>query len=216
MNDNDDKIYDNYSNVPPVEQSYVRPQRGSNLALDLAIIQGVRDSFRNQVNQIQNQTEELHEEKETLKEELKKTQAQHANNNKKANFLQTNLILANKKIQQYEVLLSKPMQFIAEHNPNFKKNFEEQQTVLADWMVSQKAFKELAIQLGKQLGLSVEEVIQMGLSKEIDVLEDKNDPSHKTNVGNSTIIGPRKELLKEKYNQTSSLDNKPTSKILKP
>lgn len=45
--------------------------------------------------------------------------------------------------------------------------------LLADWMVSQKAFKELAIQFGIEKGLTPTEVHQMGLNKELDVLENK-------------------------------------------
>jgi hypothetical protein len=103
-----------------------------------------------------------------------------------------------KKNAEYEALLSKPMHVIAEKNKNFKETYEQQQTILADWMVSQKAFKEVAIQFGKEKGLSPDEVIEMGLDKDVDVLQDKHDPSHRTNVGDSTIIGPRREALLEK------------------
>ena len=94
------------------------------------------------------------------------------------------------------------MQVIAEHNGDFKKTYEEQQALLADWMVSQKAFKELAIQFGFDAhGHTPEQVIEMGLDKKIDVLEDKHDPSHNTNVGDGSTIGPRKEALIEKYHK---------------
>lgn len=71
-------------------------------------------------------------------------------------------------------------------------------------MVSQKAFKELSIQFGAEKGLEPNEVIEMGLDKKIDVLEDKNDPSHNTNAGDGTTIAPRKESLIEKYNKDKS------------
>lgn len=100
--------------------------------------------------------------------------------------------------QKYESLLAQPMGIIAEKNADFKKTYEEQQTILADWMVSQKAFKELAIEFGFDKGYTPEQVKAMGLDKEVDVLEDKNDPSHGTNVGDSTIIGPRREALLDK------------------
>ncbi len=100
--------------------------------------------------------------------------------------------------QKYESLLAQPMHIIAQQNSNFKETYEEQQTILADWMVSQKAFKELAIQFGADKGLSQEQVWEMGQDKAIDVLQDKHDPTHNTNVGDSTIIGPRREVLLEK------------------
>lgn len=109
---------------------------------------------------------------------------------------------ATRKIQhEYEELLAQPMHVIAQQNENFKETYEEQQTLLADWMVSQKAFKELAIQFGAEKGLPVQEVIEMGLDKKIDVLEDRNDPSHNTNAGDGTTISPRKEQLVEKYHK---------------
>lgn len=100
--------------------------------------------------------------------------------------------------QKYESLLAQPMHIIAQQNEKFKETYEEQQTLLADWMVSQKAFKELAIQFGVEKGYTPEQVIEMGLDKDVDVLQEKHDPSHRTNVGDSTIIGPRREALLEK------------------
>jgi hypothetical protein len=106
--------------------------------------------------------------------------------------------LLKQKIEYYEKLLAQPMQVIAEHNDDFKKTFEEQQTHLADWMVSQKAFKELAIQFGLEKELEPQDVIEMGLDKKIDVLEDKHEPSHNTNVGDATLIGNRRDKLIDK------------------
>lgn len=107
---------------------------------------------------------------------------------------------ATRKIQhEYEELLAQPMHVIAQQHENFKETYEEQQTILADWMVSQKAFKELAIQFGAEKGLPVQEVIEMGKDKKIDVLEDKNDPSHKTNASDAPEIGQRKEVLADEY-----------------
>lgn len=102
-------------------------------------------------------------------------------------------------IDYYKNLLSRPMHEIAAKNGDFKKTYEEQQRLMAEWMVSQKAFKELAIQFGQKLGKTPQEVIQEGLDKEIDVLENKHNPEHKTIVGDSTIIAPHVEHLKTKY-----------------
>lgn len=109
---------------------------------------------------------------------------------------------ATRKIKnEYENLLSQPMHVIAEKNQNFKETYEEQQTLLADWMVSQKAFKELAIQFGLEKGMDSSEVIEMGLDKKIDVLENRNEPEHNTNAGDGNTIAPRKEQLIEKYHK---------------
>ena len=100
--------------------------------------------------------------------------------------------------EYYKKLLAKPMAEIAQANRSFKETYEKQMELLADWMVSQKAFKELAIQFGIEKGLTSDEVIKMGLDKKIDVLENRHDVSHNTNVGDSVYIGPRVEKLKNK------------------
>ena len=100
--------------------------------------------------------------------------------------------------EYYQKLLTKPMAEIAQANRSFKETYEAQMELLADWMVSQKAFKELAIQFGIEKGLTSDEVIKMGRDKEIDVLENRHDVSHNTNVGDSVYIGPRVEKLKNK------------------
>ena len=100
--------------------------------------------------------------------------------------------------EYYKKLLAKPMDEIAKANRSFKETYEKQMELLADWMVSQKAFKELAIQFGIEKGLTPTEVMQMGLNKKIDVLENRHDINHNTNVGDSVYIGPRVDKLKNK------------------
>ena len=103
---------------------------------------------------------------------------------------------AEETIEFYKNLLCQPMSVIAQKNINFKATYEAQMQTLADWMVSQKAFKELAIQFGFEKGLSVEQVVQMGKSKKVDVIENKNDLSHKTNALDDEFITKRIDLLK--------------------
>ena len=88
---------------------------------------------------------------------------------------------------------------IAAENRKFKETYEKQMELLADWMVSQKAFKELAIQFGIEKGLTADEVHQMGLNKKLDVLENKNDPSHKTNSDTIKGIDKHIDSLKNKF-----------------
>ena len=103
--------------------------------------------------------------------------------------------------EYYNRLLAKPMAEIAAENRKFKETYEAQMELLANWMVSQKAFKELAIQFGIEKGLTLDEVIEMGKNKKIDVLENNHHVSHNTNVGDSVYIGPRVEKLKSKIKQ---------------
>lgn len=100
---------------------------------------------------------------------------------------------------QLRLLLRQPMQEIANKDRFFQATYEKQMEVMADWMVSQKAFKELAIQFGCKQGFTAEEIIQQGQKIKISVLENKHDPKHNTNAGDSTIIGPRIEKLKGKF-----------------
>jgi aminopeptidase N len=101
--------------------------------------------------------------------------------------------------EYYQKLLTKPMAEIAQANRSFKETYEKQMELLADWMVSQKAFKELAIQFGIEKGLTPDEVHKMGLDKELDVLENKNDPLHKTNSNTIKGIDNYVENLKNKF-----------------
>ena len=101
--------------------------------------------------------------------------------------------------EYYKKLLAKPMAEIAQANRSFKETYEKQMELLADWMVSQKAFKEVAIQVGIEKGLTSDEVHQMGLNKELDVLENRNDPSHKTNSNNIKGIEHYIDSLKMKF-----------------
>jgi len=105
------------------------------------------------------------------------------------------------EVNNFKYLLCKPMAEIAEKNGNFKETYEKQMELMATWMVSQKAFKQLAIEFGAEKGLTTDEVIEMGKDKEIDVLESNNDEANNTNANNSSIIRPKIEQLKEKYNR---------------
>ena len=104
--------------------------------------------------------------------------------------------------EYYQKLLAKPMDEIAKANRSFKETYEAQMELFADWMVSQKAFKELAIQFGLEKGLSPDEVIQMGKDKKLDVLENKHDASHNTNVTDDQFIVNRKEVLMDKIKKS--------------
>ena len=101
-----------------------------------------------------------------------------------------------KEVDYYKDLLAKPMHEIAAENEDFKKAYILQQQLLADWMVSQKAFKELAIDLGLQLGKTKEEVISQGKANEEKVLN--NETQHNNNAQDSKIISPHIENLKNK------------------
>ncbi len=163
---------------------------------------------REYITELETQIRNLKRENFNLKENLNKTNKPQKT---KFDFVDQEILdelsikemvgvkAATRKIKhEYENLLAQPMHVIAGQNESFKETYEIQQTLLADWMVSQKAFKELAIQFGLEKGLEPQEVIEMGLDKEIDVLEDKHNQSHKTNFSDSTHSEDRRENLKDK------------------
>ena len=91
-------------------------------------------------------------------------------------------------------LLAQPMREIAKQNDDFKKTYKNEMEFLADWMVSQKAFKELAIQYGNKFGIQPEEVIAQGKSLKQHVLKGENNPSHNTNADEFILLySPKKE-----------------------
>ena len=100
--------------------------------------------------------------------------------------------------EYYKKLLAKPMAEIAQANRSFKETYEAQMELLADWMVSQKAFKKLAIQFGVEKGLTPDEIRDMGIKKKSDVLLNNNNPSHKTNSSDLTTMQEEVNRLKLK------------------
>ena len=102
------------------------------------------------------------------------------------------------EVDEYKILLCKPMQEIANKNGNFKETYEKQMELMAEWMVSQKAFKELAIQFGQKQGLSSDEVIQMGNEKKLDVLDNKHNSEHGTNANGIPLIEMKSDTIRDK------------------
>ena len=100
--------------------------------------------------------------------------------------------------EYYQKLLTKPMAEIAQANRSFKETYEKQMELLADWMVSQKAFKELAIQFGIEKGLNPDQIREMGQAKKIDVLNDAHNESHKTNSKDMIDMTAHVNRLKSK------------------
>lgn len=74
----------------------------------------------------------------------------------------------------------------------------EIQNNLAQWMVSQKAFKEAAIQIGLANGMRIEDIICKSKLLQLDVLDNKNNPFHGTNAKDSKFLESYVEILKNK------------------
>jgi hypothetical protein len=96
----------------------------------------------------------------------------------------------------YKNLLSKPMAEIAEHDKNFKEMFDKQQEMLATWMINQRAMKEVAMILGKELGKTEDEVIKLAKQATKDVLN--GETKHGNNAEDMKFVKPYIEKIKSK------------------
>ena len=88
-------------------------------------------------------------------EQQRVVQEQNLANQLQAREAKKDLTEANKELKKenefLKALLARPMAEIAAVNNSFKETYEKQQETLGTWMVSQRAFKEIAIQLGLDL-----------------------------------------------------------------
>ncbi|MDP2159940.1 MAG: hypothetical protein Q8K02_05630 [Flavobacterium sp.] len=131
-----------------------------------------RNQAGSEADKLQREKEKNRKENEAKAEQKQREQSRNTSN---VNYLQAKLSDAEKEIEYYKSLLTKPMHEIANANGDFKKTYQEQQTILGEWMVSQRAFKELAIQLGIEAGRTKEDVIEEGLSNDIKVLNGETE-----------------------------------------
>jgi len=79
----------------------------------------------------------------STKEKIEALEEENANLKKSLQYSRSSL----SDIEEYyKNLLTKPFKEIAEiTGGDFEKTYDEQQTILGEWMVSQRAFKEIAM-----------------------------------------------------------------------
>lgn len=77
--------------------------------------------------------------------------------------------------QKYKELLAKPLGEILQENANYKKAYEEQQELIAIWMLKQRSMKKVAMDLGKELNVSEEDIINKSMSQQLAVVENNDD-----------------------------------------
>jgi hypothetical protein len=91
------------------------------------------------------------------------------------------------------------MKDIAEINGDFKKTYEMQQQLLAEWIMGQKAYRETAMQLGMALDMTPEQVQKVAAPNYTAVLENKtkfgNDGNESATLAQhaATILAIRKK-----------------------
>lgn len=116
-------------------------------------------------------------------EQQRVVQEQNLANQLQAREAKKDLTEANKELKKenefLKALLARPMAEIAAVNNSFKETYEKQQETLGTWMVSQRAFKEIAIQLGLEAGKTKEEIISLEKETRKTVLD--NETEHGNN-----------------------------------
>ncbi|WP_419204160.1 hypothetical protein [Bordetella trematum] len=82
------------------------------------------------------------------------------------------------ELREYEELLARPFHEIAARHGTFRERYEEQQSLLAEWIVSQNTFRSLTKEYGKRLGMSDDEMrghFEITKKKVTDELSKTND-----------------------------------------
>jgi hypothetical protein len=190
-------------------------QRNINIAQQQQIIENQRYilELKSTIESLKSQNRALAQEIESLRDEVDPTDGYDPfaagfgfpGQNVKGVIARAKAEAVEETRSAYEALLSKSFFEIAQENRNFSATYVQNMEELADWIVSQKAFKELAIQFGfRAHGYAPEQVIEMGKDKKIDVLEDKHNPRHNTNAGDSNLTY-YKDKLAEKYRQDKAM-----------
>ena len=76
---------------------------------------------------------------------------------------------------EFRSLLSRPMKEIADMSGDFKKAYEVQQQMIAEWILAQRAYKETATALGLEAGKTADEIKQMASQSANAILEDRSE-----------------------------------------
>jgi len=172
---------------------------------DLTLINLGRSGLANQINSIQRQNQEIIEDNQELQAEIaekekkaKVAQKQAKDLDFEVTDLEQTVRILRQEVHRLNSLFTQPLAEIAKNHPGFAKLYEDQMLKLGQWMVSEKAFKEVSLELGKNQGLSIPEIMEKVAIKQSDVLNNRNDPYNNTNITGSQVITPeRAEKLKE-------------------
>ena len=166
----------------------------------------VNANLNNRITE-QIKTQNINLENQALSDlELNKSREEANKSKEDVEFWRDSANIAKRKVKNleeevnfYKGLLAKPMIEIANQNENFKETYKLQQELLADWMVRQRAFKELAIDFGIQLGKNKEEIIKEGIDNENKVFENKT--KHGNNLDSLGDYKGYAEQVKNKRNK---------------
>ncbi|MCA8351449.1 hypothetical protein [Burkholderia cepacia] len=106
------------------------------------------------------------------------------------------------RANELEALLAKPMAEIAAKNGRFRETYDKQQEMLADWIVSQRAFKELAMKYGALAGKTPEQINAEGMAAKETILEGQSEFGNTLNE-ETKAAAKRKKAREEKQAQAA-------------
>ncbi|MBU9312923.1 hypothetical protein [Burkholderia multivorans] len=132
-------------------------------------------------------------------EDLKKKNEAISDANHRAGMAEAAGSFAKKEAKRYQEerdfykdLLAKPFAEIAAHDGRFRETYEKQQEMLADWIASQRAFRELAMKYGKLAGKTPEEIKAEGLATEAIILTDQSQFGNTVNEAIKVAVKRKK------------------------
>ncbi|WP_052185008.1 hypothetical protein [Methylotenera sp. N17] len=148
-----------------------------------------RNQSSTEADKLQREKEKNRKENEARAEQQQRDQFQATNN---LHYLNHKISEQEKEIEYYKSLLTKPMREIAEKNQEFLETYHEQQTILGSWVLNQRAYKEIAIKLGLQNGLTKEEVIEEADKIKEKVINNQTEYDNNFNQNDwETFYAPR-------------------------
>ncbi|WP_258171991.1 hypothetical protein [Burkholderia multivorans] len=132
-------------------------------------------------------------------QDLKKKNEAIGEANHRAGMAEAAEEFAQKEVQRlkkerdfYKDMLAKPFAEIAAQDGRFRDNYEKQQEMLADWIASQRAFRELAMKYGKLAGKTPEEIKAEGLATEAIILTDQSQFGNTVNEAIKVAVKRKK------------------------
>jgi len=84
---------------------------------------------------------------------------------------------------------------------------------LVSWAVSQRAFKELAIRYGKQIGKTTTDVVDEGSALRLDALDNRFDEEHNTNTSNLSAYSHELNRLRAQIHSDAGFEAEFDAKV---
>lgn len=110
--------------------------------------------------------------------------------------------------KEYKDLLCKPMAEIAARNGRFKETYMLQQEIFTNWLLSQKAYRELAMEFGLSMGKTTDAIDAEAKAKEEIIINDQSKYGNKLDAEAKGLLGYTKEEEKRQEELQRKNDEK--------